>query len=81
MTTTKQAEYAVIERIREIQNDRGTTNKHLYTAAGISKDTWRDRMSGKYSFTLRELLAVADALGVPFTALTQSHVDSLERAA
>lgn len=79
MTTTKNSEKAVIDRILQIQEKRGTTDIHLFNAARMSRFTWKRSIHGERSFTLRELIAISDVLGVRLTDLTGD--DSRNQAA
>lgn len=76
MFTNTEAEKAVIQQILDYQEKRGTTSVRLYTAANMTYPTWKTRLRGETSFNIRELLAIADVLGITLADLTegtQSH--------
>ena len=64
MFTHPNAEQAVIDSITYYQRVRGTTATHLARAAGISTRTFSRYMRRDGMFTLRQLIAIADTLGV-----------------
>lgn len=78
MTTKKKSEKAVTDRILQFQEKRGSPDTHLFHAAKMSRFTWKRSIRGERSFTLREIIAIADALGVQLTDLTS---DNMQREA
>lgn len=76
MTTAQNTERAVIDRIRFHRDRLGSTNAHLISAAGIGRSTFNRYMSGEGSFTVRQLILIAEALGVTLHDLTGDSATS-----
>jgi len=73
---TKGTEALIINRVKNMQHHRGTTDSRLMAAAGIrTHNTWRARMDGKHPFTTRELIAITETLGYSFADLTDPHFE------
>lgn len=82
MFTNPKAEKLVIENILDYQDKRGTPDVRLFSAAGMTRPTWKGRLRGETSFTVRELIAVSEVLGVSLQDLTEgTKVTTQERAA
>lgn len=75
MTTKQQRREALATKIETIRKERGSTKRHVYTAAGMSQVTYDGRLSGRTDFTFAEIIDIADALGVTVSKLT-SVVDT-----
>lgn len=71
MTTAKHLEREAIQNIERWIAARGTTRKHVYTCAGMSRQVFEESMKGHRPFRLREIELIADALGIRFTELIE----------
>lgn len=80
MTTADQRRQALVKKIESIRKDRGSTKRHLYTAAGMSQVTYDRKLAGESDFTFIELISISEALGVTVEELTTVDNNS-ERAA
>lgn len=78
MQSQKTANESAVDQIRFYQQERGSTNKKLFTAAGMTAPTWNKRMNLEGSFTLRELEAIAHVLGVELSDLIPLSEDEDE---
>lgn len=70
MTTADQRRQALVKKIESIRKDRGSTKRHLYTAAGMSQVTYDRKLAGESDFTFIELISISEALGVTVEELT-----------
>lgn len=64
----------VAERVRSAMVEKGLTPKGLADDAGIPRTTLNRRLTGKSSFTLNELDAIAPSLGVTAADLLADEV-------
>ena len=72
---------AIGREIRAELARQGKTAGQLAETVGMSVSQMSRRMRGRADFTLRELLAIADILDVPLSALiTRSGADGLRSA-
>jgi transcriptional regulator with XRE-family HTH domain len=70
MVTKKQRREALADTIETIRKQRGSTKRHVYTAARMSQGTYDSRLAGKTDFTFSEIIDIAEALGVTVSELT-----------
>jgi len=73
MTTKQQRREALASKIENIRKERGSTKRHVYTAARMSQVTYDGRLSGRTDFTFAEIIDIADALGVTVSELTSTE--------
>lgn len=71
MTTKQQRKAALANKIEDIRKGRGSTKRHVYTAANMSQSTYDGRLAGRTDFTFAEIIDIADALGVTVSELTR----------
>lgn len=81
MTTADQRRQALVKKIESIRKGRGTTKRHIYTAAGMSQVTYDRKLAGDSDFTFIELINISEALGVTVSELTEDEDDNSHRAA
>lgn len=81
MINSRAAEKAIITNIENYIAARGTTRKHVFNRARISRQTFDRAMSGGRSFTIEEIVNIAEALGVTPDELLPSEWVAVERAA
>lgn len=72
MTTNKPHSETLSENIENIRKVRGTTKRHLYTAANIAQSTFDSRLSGETEFKFIEVVRIAEALGVTVSELAST---------
>lgn len=73
MFTNPDTEQAVIDRITYYRKLRGSTEVHLARAAGISTRTFSRYMRRDGMFTLRQLIAISETLGIRLSDLTANE--------
>jgi hypothetical protein len=64
-------ERTIKDRIEAARTGRGLTRKAVYTSIGISRNTFELKMAGG-SFTVRELIKAAHAVGLRFDELLRN---------
>lgn len=70
MITDENTESLVVDQIIYWQDYRRTPDVRLFTAAGMSRPTWKKRIEDREgSFTIRELIAICDVLGIKLSDL------------
>lgn len=67
-TPNEGREAAIKERIEAAIKAQGLSRKAVYSAIGISRNTFEVKMAGG-SFYIRELIRAADAIGISFDEL------------
>lgn len=67
--TTAQIEKSLTENIQRWIAARGSTRKHVYTHAGMSRQTFERSIDGGRSLTIREAALIGEALGVSLSDL------------
>lgn len=77
MFTNPDTEQAVIDRISYYRKLRGSTDVHLARAAGISSRTFARYMRRDGMFTLRQLIAISETLGVRLADLIASDSEAV----
>lgn len=76
------AEAQIVEKIENLIAARGTTRKHVFDSARISRTTFERAMTGARSFTVIELMDIAEALNVtPDQLLPEEWGNSNKQAA
>lgn len=73
MTTPEQRRKALAAKIENLRKDRGSTKRHIYTAAGMHQVTYDRRIRGEADFSFPEIIAIADALGVKVSELVEAE--------
>lgn len=82
MINSRAAEQTIITNIENFIAARGTTRKHVFDRARISRQTFDRAMSGGRSFTVEEIVSIAEALTVtPNQLLPAEWVNSAQQAA
>jgi DNA-binding XRE family transcriptional regulator len=69
-TPNEDREAAIKQRIEAVRVAKGLTRKAVYSAIGISRNTYEVKMAGG-SFYVRELIRAAGALGMDFDELVR----------
>lgn len=77
MFTNPDTEQAVIDRIAYYRKLRGSTEVHLARAAGISTRTFSRYMRRDGMFTLRQLIAISEALGIRLADLIATDSEAV----
>ena len=80
MATHQSDEALILDNIKSIKSARGTSDAHLIRTTGISRATFERRMRGEGSFTVRQVLAIAEALGATLSELA-TDPETMEAAA
>ena len=80
MITKTQRREALADKIETIRQQRGSTKRHVYTAARMSQGTYDSRLAGKTDFSFAEMIDIAEALGVTVSELTRVD-EAVEQAA
>lgn len=81
MITTNHIENRIVERILYYQDKRGTPDVRLFTAADMTRPTWKKRTRDyEGSFTIREIIAICDVLGVKLSDLLTKAEATAEAA-
>ena len=65
------------ERVRELRSDRGLTQLRLAERAGISRPSIANVEAGRQNVSLRQLCALAAALGVEVEDLVAAYYPPL----
>jgi len=76
MTSTEAREYVAAETRAALARD-GRTASQLATDTGISKSSLSKKMRGQVSFTVEEVIDIANALGVDPGAFVPSTTSSV----
>lgn len=74
---TPQIEKQLTENIQRRMVARGTTRKHVYTHAGMSRQSFERSMDGARPLNIREIDLIAEALGVTMQDLLVDHASQL----